>query len=123
MKFEQSKHWDMNISAELLFNNFVEIIYIDTNYRGHKSDNGHSGICLYVKRKDSKFFSIITVDEEGLCYEGDTELKFDYRKVSAEFGYNILIEYRDLFKSVDILNSDLRKVSCSEIILKIQRGE
>ena len=124
MIYEQSKNWDMCISANELLSSKDKVLF-DFKYRSHKSDNGYGKFAIYTKFNESDTgYCIINIDEDGLVYNGTTtkpDVNSGYIvEMSTEEAYEILLRYRQLVKSAECLENALRPYSdddCVNIII------
>ena len=125
MIYEQSKNWDMCISANELLSSKDKVLF-DFKYRSHKSDNGYGKFAIYTKFNESDTgYCIINIDEDGLVYNGTTtkpDVNSGYIvEMSTEEAYKILVDYEKLIKSKESLENKLRKYTeddCINIIFK-----
>lgn len=124
MKYQQSKKWDMIISANELLSKHEEV-WFDFNYHSHSSDEGYGQFAIYAQIEPDQSYCIINIDEDGLVYNGDTNRPEkglnNITKIKTEEAYSIMLKYRELILAREILESKLRKYSdddCVNILIK-----
>ena len=123
MIYEQSKNWDMLISANELLSKYEEV-YFDFKYHSHSYDDGYGQFAIYAQIEPNQSYCIINIDEAGLVYNGNTDrpekgLKH-ISKIKTKDAYEILLKYRQLVKSAECLENALRPDSnddCVNIII------
>lgn len=103
-----SKHWNFELAPYDLLTLSKEL-WLCTNYKRHKSDDGFGKFSLYVKYDEN--YVIVTICEDGLCYEGTSSTHGDKSfKVNSYIGVRILNDWKNLMESKHNMESDLRNL-------------
>lgn len=96
-----SPNWDHQKTISVLCHK-CDDVYIHMHYRHHHSDNGYGGIVVFIPHEDdADGYTIVTTDEDGICYDGDHYGKDilsnpDVYKVSTMEAFTILEKWRKL---------------------------
>lgn len=101
MKIKQSKWWDMDITAQELIDS-NEKCWLELNCNPHKYDDGETNVRIFVKhpnyseerkQKEHNDHIEISIDREGLVYDGDAFIdKTNMQYVDIKIGIIALID-------------------------------
>jgi len=99
--YKQSESWDMNITLEELIKSSLEC-RVDRDYDTHWSDNGFKGMCIFLKHPNSdSHTTIITIGEDGFCYDGDISDSDNYIKAKTKDILDEMVLYGEYIKKKD----------------------